>query len=143
MLQGKVDARLISLQARPRAVCAVRERIFSELYDEVVREVSGKDPPGWTNVVCVNVWLCVTTYRLKQPSVKVKQICARQSWCTAHHSKAVDLQRSPQSRDTYDEASLLEPRIRDWSPRKLSVCTRRSKTKKSIFLSVLLSALSR
>lgn len=38
-LQSKVDERLTNLQARPGPVCAVREEMFSELYDEVIREV--------------------------------------------------------------------------------------------------------
>lgn len=41
MVHGRVDTQLATLKARPRAVCAVRERVFSELYDEVIREVTG------------------------------------------------------------------------------------------------------
>lgn len=41
MVHGRVDELLATLQARPGAVCAVRERIFSELYDELIREVNG------------------------------------------------------------------------------------------------------
>lgn len=41
MVYSRVDALLATLQARPGAVCAVRERIFSELYDELIREVNG------------------------------------------------------------------------------------------------------
>ena len=40
MVHGRVDEVLATLQARPGAVCAVRERIFSELYDELIREVN-------------------------------------------------------------------------------------------------------
>ena len=40
MVRGRVDELLATLQARPGAVCAVRERIFSELYDELIREVN-------------------------------------------------------------------------------------------------------
>lgn len=43
-LRSKVDARLATLQARPGAVCAVREQVFSELYDEIIREVSDNIP---------------------------------------------------------------------------------------------------
>lgn len=39
-LQSKVDARLTKLQARPGAICVVREQVFSELFDELIREVS-------------------------------------------------------------------------------------------------------
>lgn len=43
LLHGEVDARLSAFQARPGAVCAVREQVFSDLYDEVIREVSGRE----------------------------------------------------------------------------------------------------
>lgn len=38
-LQANVDDRLASLQARSGAICTVREQVFSELYDEVIRQV--------------------------------------------------------------------------------------------------------
>lgn len=41
-MQSNVDERVATLQARPGAVCAVREQIFSELYDEVIRQVTAK-----------------------------------------------------------------------------------------------------
>lgn len=40
MVHSRVDELLAALQARPGAICAVRERIFSELYDELIREVN-------------------------------------------------------------------------------------------------------
>ena len=43
LLHGEVDARLSAFQARPGAVCAVREQVFSDLYDEVIREVSSRE----------------------------------------------------------------------------------------------------
>lgn len=43
LLHGEVDARLSAFQARPGAVCAVREQVFSDLYDEVIREVRGRE----------------------------------------------------------------------------------------------------
>ncbi|CBJ25692.1 dynein light chain [Ectocarpus siliculosus] len=43
-VQNKVEARLATLQARPGAVCAVRESVFSELYDEVIREITLQSP---------------------------------------------------------------------------------------------------
>ncbi|CAM9586680.1 unnamed protein product [Ascophyllum nodosum] len=43
-LKRKVDATLATCQARPRAICAVREQIFSELFDEIIREVTIECP---------------------------------------------------------------------------------------------------
>lgn len=43
MLHNKVDAKLSTFQARPGAVCAVREQVFSELFDEVIREVGARE----------------------------------------------------------------------------------------------------
>ncbi|CAM9168157.1 unnamed protein product [Ectocarpus sp. 13 AM-2016] len=43
-VQNTVEARLATLQARPGAVCAVRESVFSELYDEVIREITLQNP---------------------------------------------------------------------------------------------------
>lgn len=79
MVQSKVDARLISLQGRPGAVCAVRERIFSELYDEVIREVSDKNPPRLdVGFRCVYASRMITVSN--HVDVKVKEMCAWQSW---------------------------------------------------------------
>lgn len=47
-VQNKVEARLATLQARPGAVCAVRESVFSELYDEVIREVNHSPTSNFT-----------------------------------------------------------------------------------------------
>eukprot|EP00904_Undaria_pinnatifida_P001270 jgi/Undpi1/11143/HiC_scaffold_30.g13441.m1 len=44
MLHNKVDAKLSTFQARPGAVCAVREQVFSELFDEVIREITLESP---------------------------------------------------------------------------------------------------
>eukprot|EP00903_Cladosiphon_okamuranus_P005645 g5611.t1 len=44
MVRGRVEELLAKLQARPGAICAVRERIFSELYDELIREITLQCP---------------------------------------------------------------------------------------------------
>ncbi|CAM9644429.1 unnamed protein product, partial [Sphacelaria rigidula] len=43
-LQANVDDRLASLQARSGAICTVREQVFSELYDEVIRQITLECP---------------------------------------------------------------------------------------------------
>ncbi|CAM9409479.1 unnamed protein product [Choristocarpus tenellus] len=44
LLNSRVSARLIAHQARSQAVCSVREEVFSELYDELVRQVTIECP---------------------------------------------------------------------------------------------------
>ncbi|CAM9697056.1 unnamed protein product [Hapterophycus canaliculatus] len=44
MVQSEVESRLVALQARQGPVCPVREQVFSELFDEVIREITLQCP---------------------------------------------------------------------------------------------------
>lgn len=43
-LRGALDERLARLQARPGGICPVREQLFSELFDELIRQVTIECP---------------------------------------------------------------------------------------------------
>lgn len=67
-LRSKVDARLATLQARPGAICVVREQVFSELFDEIIRGVSAT---WWWPALCTSnrIFISDTHPRREDPIV--------------------------------------------------------------------------
>lgn len=93
-LRSKVDARLATLQARPGAICVVREQVFSELFDELIRGVSATRwrPSLLSIVLCTSNRLLIpgACHRWEDPIVYCNRLGAPQSLPTGLSSDIID-----------------------------------------------------